>query len=317
MNTSKELATQEPSSSSSALSAPNLIQYRSNRKILLEVMEQEMKPGIDYGITPGTDKPALWKPGAEKLVSMFAFAPSFSLDCERLEDRHRIYNVKCTLKHRGTDTFLGDADAVCSTLETKYAKRKDWTDNEGVLHIGAPNNPADYYNTCTKMGEKRALIAVVLFVTGASDIFSQDIDDDDEAAAKGPNGGARLPQDRVSRAGRGVDTPGAPKAAAGLWTGTMAGITVKTFKNKDGKDSEYFILNLMDGRSASTFDTAIAEQARGVKGQMVKMGTKAGKKAGFFNVESLEALGPAAPAKEETDKPKNGQQEPDDSPFPD
>jgi hypothetical protein len=302
MNTTKELATQEPERA--PLTGLGIVEYRNNRQLLLQVMHQEMKPGVDYGITPGTEKPALWKPGAEKLVSMFAFAPSFSSECERHDGGHRTYTIKCTLKLRGTEIFLGDADAVCSTLETKYVKRKD----------GTLNNPADYYNTCIKMGAKRSLIAGVLFVTGASDLFTQDLDDD-EGDAKGANGGARTAQDASLGRGRGVDTP---KAAAGLWTGILAAVTVKTYKDKDGKEQEYYLLSLVDGRSASSFDSELAAQAREAKGQVVKIGAKAGKKAGFFNCESFEVLG--QPAKEE---PKQNhrredpdlKREPDDIPW--
>lgn len=39
------------------------------------------------------------------------------------------------------------------------------------------DNPADYYNTVLKMGKKRAFVDAVLTATGASDIFTQDIED--------------------------------------------------------------------------------------------------------------------------------------------
>jgi len=39
------------------------------------------------------------------------------------------------------------------------------------------DNPADYYNTVKKMAKKRALVDAVLSATGASDVFTQDIED--------------------------------------------------------------------------------------------------------------------------------------------
>lgn len=45
-------------------------------------------------------------------------------------------------------------------------------------------DPADYYNTILKMAKKRAFVDAILTATGASDIFTQDIEDmdlDDEA----------------------------------------------------------------------------------------------------------------------------------------
>ncbi len=42
------------------------------------------------------------------------------------------------------------------------------------------DNPADYYNTCLKMAKKRALIDGTLNATGASHIFTQDVEDMEE-----------------------------------------------------------------------------------------------------------------------------------------
>ncbi|NTV01914.1 MAG: hypothetical protein HGB04_03900 [Chlorobiaceae bacterium] len=63
----------------------------------------------------------------------------------------------------------------------KFSTKKDDT---GVWRIATfadkieHDNPADYYNTCMKMASKRAQVAAVLTTTAASDIFTQDIDDD-------------------------------------------------------------------------------------------------------------------------------------------
>lgn len=39
------------------------------------------------------------------------------------------------------------------------------------------DNPADYYNTCLKMGKKRAMVDAVISSTACSDIFTQDIEE--------------------------------------------------------------------------------------------------------------------------------------------
>jgi len=290
MNTTKELATQESSQSLGGLS---LVEYRNNRQLIKQIMQDEMRAGVDYGVTPGTSsKPALWKPGAEKINALFGFAPTFS-HTERYHDGlHLTYTIKCGLTHRGSGTFLGDAEAVASTLETK------WASKHGPDGTRIANNPADFYNTAIKMGGKRALIAAVLFTTAASDVFTQDIDDDEEGA-KGGNGGAHGRQGGLPTRLGGNDTA---KAAAGLWTGTMGAVTDKSFKATEGTQSADYILALEDGRSASTFDEAMAQKAREARGRIVKIGTKAGKKAGFFNVESFEAISVTnpAPKKEES-----------------
>lgn len=56
---------------------------------------------------------------------------------------------------------------------------------DGVWHITTKSadakvehdNPADYYNTVLKMAKKRAFVDAILTTTGASDIFTQDIED--------------------------------------------------------------------------------------------------------------------------------------------
>lgn len=53
------------------------------------------------------------------------------------------------------------------------------------------DNPADYYNTVLKMAKKRAFVDAILTTTGASDIFTQDIEDMPETipgAAKATQG---------------------------------------------------------------------------------------------------------------------------------
>ncbi|KKK62317.1 hypothetical protein LCGC14_3005550 [marine sediment metagenome] len=58
-------------------------------------------------------------------------------------------------------------------------------DESGVWRIASGggdkvehDNPADYWNTCLKMAKKRAYVDAVLTSTAASDIFTQDIEDD-------------------------------------------------------------------------------------------------------------------------------------------
>lgn len=63
------------------------------------------------------------------------------------------------------------------------------------------DNPADYYNTVLKMAKKRAFVDAILTTTGASDIFTQDLEDRPEnipgaaKAAQGkPQGGFKAPE---------------------------------------------------------------------------------------------------------------------------
>ena len=42
---------------------------------VIQFTKKVMKSGKDYGVIPGTDKPTLLKPGAEKLCSLFGLTP--------------------------------------------------------------------------------------------------------------------------------------------------------------------------------------------------------------------------------------------------
>jgi len=159
---------------------------------ILQIKEKAMKEGVHYGIIPGTKKPSLWKPGAEKLCLAFKLAPQFETtsrdDPNRTinwrkwsyDKRKEIegttmgyieYDSRCTLIHIPTgEVWTKNVSASCNNFESKYRSL----------------NPYDVKNTLEKMSEKRSLVAAVLIGTCASDIFTQDIDDlpqllDDEA----------------------------------------------------------------------------------------------------------------------------------------
>jgi hypothetical protein len=183
-----------------------------------EVQKRIMKLGTHYGKVPGTDKDCLFKPGAEILGLTFQLDPEFS-NVERWEGEHLESVVTCTLYHAPSGSRLGSGIGSCSTREKKYAwrnggakcpscgkegsllKSKDkpewfcWRKKDGCgatfpvkderitsQKTGRIPNPdlADNYNTVRKMACKRAHVAAILFVTCASEIFTQDIEDSDE-----------------------------------------------------------------------------------------------------------------------------------------
>jgi len=86
-------------------------------------MQKVMKVDEHYGVIPGTQKPTLYKPGAEKLLLLFRLAPEY--DVERQEDgNHLTAWVTCRLTHIPTGQFMGSGVGSCSTKESKYATRQ-------------------------------------------------------------------------------------------------------------------------------------------------------------------------------------------------
>lgn len=181
-----------------------------------EVMSAVMKADTHYGVIPGTPKPTLFKPGAEKLCMLFRLDPQYD-SMETWDGPHLTVKTRCTLFHIPTGERRGSGEGSCSTKETKYAYRKGerkcpkcgkeaiikgqdkygggwlcWKKKDGCgekfkdgdksiesQEAGRVANPdlPDCYNTVLKMSNKRALVAAVLNVTAASDIFTQDIED--------------------------------------------------------------------------------------------------------------------------------------------
>lgn len=188
------------------VNAPQSISdIKANIKTIQTVMSEVMKDGEHYGVVPGCgDKKVLLKPGAEKILATFRIAPTFIVEDLSTSDECR-YRVTATGSYSPTGTFLGQGIGECSSGEEKYKWRASVCDEE---FEEAPENRrrvkwkkgydrkpaykikqvredhADKANTVLKMAVKRALVAMVLIVTAASDIFTQDLEDEHEVSTE-------------------------------------------------------------------------------------------------------------------------------------
>jgi len=189
-------------------------EVRDQVNLVQHLLREVMREDVHFGKIPGTgNKPALLKPGAEKISLMFRLSTSFTVEHEDLPGGHREYQVICRL-HARDGTPVAEGVGVCTTMEGKYryrwentgvrvpqeywetrddmilggagfVARKAWVDDERggraqrwmIFHRVDHDNPADYYNTVAKMAKKRAHVDAVLTGTAASDIFEQDIDE--------------------------------------------------------------------------------------------------------------------------------------------
>lgn len=168
----------------------------SHAKTVQEVMRSVMKSNVHYGAIPGAgDKPTLLKSGAEVLCMTFRIADKYEVTDLSVVGSIR-YRVTCIGEHQQTGEVLGSGLGECSTDEEKYRWRKAVCKEEfeatephmrrvkfGRKQGGhytveqVRTEPADLANTVLKMACKRAKIAMVLNVTAASDMFSQDLED--------------------------------------------------------------------------------------------------------------------------------------------
>lgn len=175
---------------SAAMSAGE-IRAQVNR--VQEVMQEVMQEGTHFGVVPGTQKPSLWKPGAEKLGLTFHLAIDSTIDADLSTDDMVRYRVRSVVTSQASGAFLGSALGECSSNEEKYKwraavckaeweetgvdrRRKKWK-RDGTAIEQVRTEPADLANTILKMAVKRAEVAAILKVTAASDCFTQDIED--------------------------------------------------------------------------------------------------------------------------------------------
>lgn len=182
--------------SSNRMSAMEVVQHAA---AVQEVMNAVMKPNVHFGKIPGTDKPTLYKSGAEVLCMSFRIADEYHVEDLSTADMIR-YRVTCVGKHQVSDVVLGSGMGEASTGEEKYKwrsavcleefeatpaamRRVKFGKKKGGGFYKANQvrtEPSDLANTVLKMACKRAKMAMVLNVTAASDIFSQDLEDLDE-----------------------------------------------------------------------------------------------------------------------------------------
>jgi len=208
----------------SFMPALSLEQAIERRNILVKFTQQVMVKGVDYGEIPGTQKPTLLKPGAEKLSSLFGLCPTFEV-VEKLEDWDKgffYYWYRCRV-YNG-ERVIAEGDGSCNTKEKKYRYRRGerlcpvcgkaaiikgkaefgggyvcfdkkggckakFKDGDPAIEgqpLGDVENtePFDLVNTVQKMAQKRALVAATLIAVNASEFFTQDIEDLDMIEAE-------------------------------------------------------------------------------------------------------------------------------------
>jgi len=132
-----------------------------------KLVRENLQDGKDYGTIPGTHKPTLYKPGAEKILMLMGLQSTYEIiDSTRdWKEGFFQYQVRCTLKKE--DSIITQGLGCCNSKENKYAKQ----------------NPFNIDNTILKMAKKRSQVDASLTVASLSEIFTQDLEDtevDDE-----------------------------------------------------------------------------------------------------------------------------------------
>ena len=162
------------------------------------IVHKTLIPDHDYGVIPGTGKPTLLKPGAEKLTRLLGLAENYEM-LDVIEDYEKplfAYRVKCILTHLATGNQVAQGLGQCNSQESRYRWRWLWPDDVSqsqrqglvtrkvrtkqgqVIQYRIPNDDlATQVNTILKMACKRAFVGAVLSAARLTDVFTQDMED--------------------------------------------------------------------------------------------------------------------------------------------
>ena len=94
------------------------------------LIQSELREGPDYGTIPGTSKPTLLKPGAEKITKLLGLADTYEITDKTADWEKGLfqYEVRCSLVSIRTGQIVAQGVGECNSYESKYryrdAKRK-------------------------------------------------------------------------------------------------------------------------------------------------------------------------------------------------
>jgi len=187
----------------SALALPNEQQFRQDIAAInrfQQVVHSNMVAGQDYGVIPGTTKPTLLKPGAEKIAKLLGLSDQYEI-MDKAEDWQAAffrYLIKCRLIHVPTGTVISEGLGECNSMESKYRyrwvgerdlppgvdksklvsqERRSKTGGHWTVYRLDNEDIYSQVNTILKMSKKRALVDAALSAGRLSEVFTQDIED--------------------------------------------------------------------------------------------------------------------------------------------
>ncbi|MEM4668927.1 MAG: hypothetical protein QW650_00200 [Thermofilum sp.] len=145
----------------------DIAQLRRMYDMFRELQKQVLEEGVDYGYPAGKkapgQKPSLYKSGAEKLTRLFNLTPHFEIVEAVERDDFVMYTFKCTLQ-AASGKIVGEGFGSCNSKE-----KRAWSEN-----------PWAFQNNILKIAKKRAHVDAVLTGLGASNVFTQDLEDEEK-----------------------------------------------------------------------------------------------------------------------------------------
>ena len=90
------------------------------------LIQSELREGPDYGTIPGTGKPTLLKPGAEKITKLLGLADTYEITDNTAEWEMGLfqYEVRCSLVSIRMGQTVAQGVGECNSYESKYRYRE-------------------------------------------------------------------------------------------------------------------------------------------------------------------------------------------------
>lgn len=149
------------------------------RQQLVKFVGSQLKKDVDYGIIPGVKNPSLFKPGAEKLANLFQLGSRIVKTDRQVDIEKNFAMISHTVEvfHIPSGKVIAQCEGITNSQEKKWRDKAVY--KNGQKAGTEPQLVGDVLNTLGKMALKRAYVGAVIMAVGASDFFTQDVDDMD------------------------------------------------------------------------------------------------------------------------------------------
>jgi hypothetical protein len=208
----------------SAYMLPNLAQineYETFLKNYDAFVGRMLNKGTDFDEIPGTDKPTLLKPGAEKLEKLFFFRHKKECVLKEVKSDGSFirYTYRTTIFNK-SGQVVSTCEGTCNSHEKKYRfttkfdnecteeekkageKQERKSKRNGSKYTVYVIEKKDFYdmeNTIMKMAQKRSYVGAILEATNSSGRFTQDMED-----MNPQDRGERAPDEKPPKQEKGV-----------------------------------------------------------------------------------------------------------------
>ena len=142
---------------------PEISVYRNNYTVKFGDREFELKRDVDFGKVPKAKTPSLWKAGAEKILMGYGLYYDVVLNDSHKDFHNGIFYYEFIARAFDKEgKIVRTGVGCCTTQESSFGSASGY-------------NSA---NSAMKKAKKRAVVDLALTLGSLSDMFTQDMDDD-------------------------------------------------------------------------------------------------------------------------------------------